>query len=74
MNGTNWKTLPEILRQRRILQITGWSASTLLRRERSGAFPKRQYHPGCASPYWVKAHVLAWLESLQGISEAANHE
>jgi prophage regulatory protein len=52
-----------ILRRPEVLRITGLSASSVLRMERSGRFPRHVRLPGHAVG-WREDEVQEWIDSL----------
>ncbi len=58
-----------ILRRAEVQRITGLSATTIWRRERDGAFPKRR-RLGPRAVGWLASEVLAWAESRVPVATA----
>jgi prophage regulatory protein len=56
-------TTLRMLRQPEVLQLTGYSETTLWRREREGKFPRRRRLGGNLVA-WRSDEVEAWMESL----------
>jgi len=50
------------LRKPDIIRITGWSDSTISRKEKSGLFPER-YQLGPTTVAWREDEVKEWCES-----------
>lgn len=64
----------KFIRRTELLEVTGLSATTIWRLEKSGNFPaRRQTSPNSVS--WIESEVQSWLESRQPvISETKNHK
>lgn len=58
---------PQILRQPQVLELTGFSRSTLYRRIKQGDFPEqfRLGGPGSAAVGWKTDDVTRWLDELE---------
>ena len=51
-----------ILRERKVLEITGLSRTTIWRQEKKGNFPLRRKISDRAVG-WLKSEILTWLEN-----------
>ena len=50
-----------IIREEELTRIVGLSASTILRKEKEGLFPKR-VHLGARAVGWILGEVYKWLD------------
>lgn len=54
-----------VLREKKVIDITGLSRTTIWRQEREGKFPRR-IKISERAVWWLKSDILNWLENRKG--------
>ncbi|RZF80766.1 AlpA family phage regulatory protein [Pseudoalteromonas sp. CO325X] len=58
-------SLPELLTRKEVLNLVGFSRTTLFEMEKAGNFPKaRKLHPNGRSVRYVASEVQQWISNI----------